>query len=218
MGDSANMVSETEREWLNDSRVKRDNQGYLARGALVFPRFWPGAESMENQPGELTQPSNEVGFVGLFLFKPGTIGCLGSLLDFLKIDRDDREYALFFNDPPCVAEEGYLRMIRIVSKRALKEIHGINRIEYGNEAIALDNFSIGQEVNVEDLILLFIAKEEERWGEGKAPGIFSCGCDCVKGGELQIGLMVENRDPFVLRVWSLIQMKPSPPDNPFACW
>ena len=202
---------------MNESGIKRDNLGYLARGVLVFPKSWPGAESAKNQPGDWRR-SDTVGFVGLLVFKPGTTGYLGDLLNFLKIGRDDREYAVFFNDPLCVAEEGYLRMIKIVSKQALKEIYGIDRIELGNEGAVLDNFSIGQEINVEDLILLFIAKEEERWGEEKAPGIFPCGCECVKGGEMQIGLMVENRDPFVLRVWSIIEPKPSPAGNPFTCW
>ncbi|MCX6758751.1 MAG: hypothetical protein NTX14_03525 [Candidatus Nealsonbacteria bacterium] len=223
-----------EQAWFKKQTLKVDVKGYVAKGVFFFPPVWPGAEQNKDQPGKLDFFTHydaaldvyqqTLGIDGditlprylshgrgmLAYFESNGVGYIGNLLDFFRLDPDMREYAAFVRESENPKDEGYLRQVRIVSKIALQEIFGVEAIKVdGYDPIPWDKFSVGQNVNLEDLILLFVASEERRWADwSKLSGHSADKRISMEktGKELVFGLMIEDKRYPILRIWSMAEL------------
>ncbi len=190
-----------EKEWLSRKDIRRDLRGYVARGAMIFPEIWPGDRPAGRQPGDLRfeYAAASPDASAWLCFKPGACGHIGHLLDLFRIDPDDREYAVFVFETPHIENEGWIRQARIVSKNALEKEFGIKKVDLGAATIKLDVFSIGQEINIEDFLLLFMRREEERFTSGIIQGVRP------DSDGLLFGIVVERGEPYILRILSSLK-------------
>ncbi len=227
-----------EQSWFKKKTLKVDVKGYVAKGVFFFPPIWPGAEQNKDQPGNLDFFTHYDAILDMYqqtwgidcqdvmrphhlshtrgmvaYFDPNEMGYIGNLLDFFRLDPDMRDYAAFVCESKNPRVTGYLRQVRIVSKEALTKIFGIETIKLNGNTIPLEKFSIDQNINLQDLILLFICTQDQRWlDRSKLNSRFSDKRIALEKAakELVFGLMVEDKRYPVLRIWSMAELAHPP--------
>ena len=116
-----------------------------------------------------------------------------SIVRLLEVQRASTQYGAFLREADDPLKQGFLVELRILTTTALARL----------DARASESVD-EQPVNIGELIWRFVVDQQQQWGLG-----YSAALDGVFGGDgdwaretLAFGLLVENSDLGVYRIWS----------------
>lgn len=189
----------------------------------ISPPIWP-SNKLEVQPGDLSEfapsGSGAYGYQGKEVSKIFTAAPweepnggvvffdnavrkeeLFGMFRLLGVPENEKQYAVFASEAKEgeAGKAGYLTQLRIVPAFALRFMYNaINEREY-------DAYP-KQELNILEMLHLFMQRESEYWGTSfmsspKLGGLFGGDGDFERE-ELSFGFMVENNYYHIYRIWS----------------